>query len=267
MMAEPARYIFENAGGSAELLRLRALEAVFDPPSRARLLATGAWSGRHCLEVGAGAGSIAAWMQSQVGPSGRVVAVDHNVRFLGELPSAVEVIEGDIRELALAAETFDLVHARYVLIHNADSGAVLDALLECLKPGGWLVLEEPDFGAIQAFIGPEPLQEAFERVGRAILALFASRGMDPRFGTRLPAMLEARALQLLTLECDPHLEQGGASLAGMMRLSTLELAEKYVATGAASAADIDGYARFASEPDCWGVYYATFRALSRKASG
>lgn len=268
MNAEAARYIFDDAGDSSELTRLRALEAVFDPETERHLLTTGVWSGRACLEVGAGAGSIAAWMHAQVGSIGRVVAVDQNVRFLGHLPSGVEVVEGDVRELALPAEAFDVVHARYVLIHNADSGAVLDALLRCLKPGGWLLLEEPDFGAAQAFLGPDPLQQAFARVHLAILTTFTSRSMDPRFGARLPAVLGARApeLEVVALECDSPLERGGSGLANMMRLSTQQLADKYLATGVASAEDMDGYAKFASDPACWAIYYATFRALSQKGA-
>lgn len=264
MTTDPARYLFASAGESAELTRLRALEAVFDPATRNLLLSTGAWSGRHCLEVGAGAGSIAAWMHAQVGPSGRVVALDHNVRFLRQLPSEVEVVESDVRELPLPSRLFDLVHTRYVLIHNADSGGVLDALLRCVKPGGWLLLEEPDFGEARAFMGPEALRDAFERVAAAALLTFRERGMDPRFGSRLPALLEARGLEIVALERESHLERGGSGLASMMRLSTQQLADKYVATGAVKTGDIEGYAAFASEPQCWGLYYATFRALCRQ---
>lgn len=266
MTTESERYLFASAGESAELLRLRALEAVFDPATQRHLLSTGAWAGRHCLEVGAGAGSIAAWMHAQVGPGGRVVAVDHNVRFLQQLPGEVEVIEGDVRELGLPARLFDLVHTRYVLIHNADSGGVLDALLGSLKPGGWLLVEEPDFGEARGFMGPEALREAFERVANAVLVTFKERGMDPRLGSRLPALLEARGLEIVALERESHLERGGSGVASMMRLSTQQLAEKYLATGAVNAADIEGYAAFASEPGCWGLYYATFRALCRAAA-
>jgi hypothetical protein len=129
------------------------------------------------------------------------------------------------------------------------------------------LLEEPDFGEAKAFLGPEPLGEAFERVARAALATFKERGMDPRFGARLPALLEARGLELVALERDSHLARGTSGLAEMMRLSTLQLAQKYLATGLVSAADIDGYAHFASDPACWGIYYATFRALCQKPSG
>jgi ubiquinone/menaquinone biosynthesis C-methylase UbiE len=261
---ESAAYLFANESESREHTRLRALEAVFDARSQALLLATGALAGRHCLEVGAGAGSIAAWLGDAVGPSGRVVAVDSNTRFLAPLRSRIEVVEGDVRALALPPAAFDLIHARYVLIHNADPATLLAALLPSLKPGGWLVLEEPDFGAAEAMVGPAALRSAVNNVNRAIHATFESRSMDPRFGARLARCLDPRELSLTTLECDPHLARGGSGVADMMRLSTLALSDKYLATRCVSAGDIDAYAEFAADPECWAIYYATFRAVARK---
>src|SRR5690606_13419003 len=132
------KYIFDDASGEPELHRLRLLESVFDEKTREHLLATGPLESRFCLEVGAGAGSIAAWMNSQVGPTGEVMAIDSNIRFLRDLDPRIRVVEGDIRSAVLPAEHFDVVHARYVLIHNADARSVLSAMLQALKPGGYL---------------------------------------------------------------------------------------------------------------------------------
>jgi predicted O-methyltransferase YrrM len=109
---DPQGYVFEDVLESREQSRLRAIESIFDPATRRLLSATGDWSDRHCLEVGAGAGSIAAWMKSQVGATGRVVAVDLDVRFLDQSAAAFEVWRGDVREIALPAAAFDAVHAR-----------------------------------------------------------------------------------------------------------------------------------------------------------
>src|SRR5690606_31823780 len=108
------KYIFDDASGEPELHRLRLLESVFDENSHKCLLSTGSLEGRSCLEVGAGAGSIAAWMSSQVGPEGEVVAVDSNSRFLRDLAPNVHVIEGDITRAPVPSGHFDLAHARYV---------------------------------------------------------------------------------------------------------------------------------------------------------
>ena len=65
-------YVFDGTRHEAELKRLRTLEAVFDPGTRACLLATGLRAGWRCLEVGAGAGSVATWLCEAAGPPGRV---------------------------------------------------------------------------------------------------------------------------------------------------------------------------------------------------
>ena len=78
-----AGYLFDGASAAAELARLRLLEGVFDQKTRALLQSAGPLTGLKCLEVGAGAGSIAAWLRSEVGAGGEVTAIDANVRFLG----------------------------------------------------------------------------------------------------------------------------------------------------------------------------------------
>lgn len=258
------QYIFEDAAAAEELRRLRLLESAFDEKSRRWLLAAGELTGFRCLEVGAGAGSIAAWLAERVGPTGGVTAIDTNTRFLAHLPEAVRVIEGAVEATPLPARSFDRIHARYVLIHNADAQKVLDALLAALAPGGVLLLEEPDFSAAAALAGPPPLRGSFERVREAIRALFANRSMNYAFGRTLPQLLVGTSL--LGIDYDCHAERGTATIAEMMRLSILGLREKYVATGQVDDEDIDRYAEFASSADCWGVYYATVRVLARRSA-
>ena len=258
------KYIFDDASGEPELQRLRLLESVFDEKTRMCLLSAGPLEGGSCLEVGAGAGSIAAWMSSAVGPKGKVVAVDSNSRFLRDLAPNVHIIEGDISRAPLPSEHFDLTHARYVLIHNEDARPVLSAMLRALKPGGYLVLEEPDFSAAVPLIGPSELNSAFEKVRLAMKAMFSNRGMDYAFGRTLPALAQEFSGDVMDVKYDCPAEPGASKLAEMMRLSTLSLENKYVATGCVTAVDIARYAEFAASPDCWGVYYATVRVLARK---
>jgi SAM-dependent methyltransferase len=258
-------YIFEGTEHAAEWERLRALERVFDPATQQRLLATGLGVGWRCLEVGAGAGSITRWLAKTAGPTGRVLAMDTNTRFLKDLDDApVEVVEADIRTAALAAETFDLAHTRFVLIHVPEWAEALAAMIRGLKPGGWLVLEEPDFSSALALAGPAELQRAFENVHRAITAMFRQRGMDDAFGSRLPALLQERAFSAIAIENDAAIVRGGSPHAQMMAMSTCQLRDEYVATGLATEDDIARYALFAADPTCWATYHATIRASGRK---
>lgn len=259
-MNDHTGYIFQDTANLSELERLRALEAIFDPASRALLSSALDLDGRRILEIGAGAGSIARWLSERVGSAGHVVALDTNTRFLVGLP-AVEVIEGSVTEVDLAP--FDLVHARYVAVHNADGRAFLDAAVRHLAPGGTLVLEEPDFRPSRALAGPEHLRQSFDRVQRAVVEMFTRRGMDPGIGSGLALELGA-SVELRALHLTPHVEPGGSALSHMMWLSTRALAEKYTETGCADGSDIARYEEFSRSPECWGLYYVTGSLVGRR---
>jgi len=93
-------------------------------------------------------------------PHDQYIFDDTNVWFLRHLDPRIQVVEGDFGAASLPAESFDLVHVRYVLIHHAQPRPVLSAMLRALKPGGVLVLEEPNFSAAAALTGPARLQQA-----------------------------------------------------------------------------------------------------------
>jgi SAM-dependent methyltransferase len=95
----------------AEDERLDLLEHLFDPGSRRRRdLVQPGW---RCLEVGAGRGSMAAWLAERAGPAGQVVATDIDTRYLQRLglPN-LQVVQHNILDDpldALGPGSFDLV--------------------------------------------------------------------------------------------------------------------------------------------------------------
>jgi SAM-dependent methyltransferase len=259
-------YTFANVDRQLEFDRIRRIEAMFDPASRRLLDACGLAPGARCLEIGAGAGSIALWLAERAGEQGEVVAVDLDASFLrASLPttSRVRVVEGDARR-ALASAHFDLVHARYVLVHNADWESLLDAIVASLRPGAALLVEEPEFTAAKAGFGADA--SAFDRVNAAICAMFRGASKDPMLGVRLPAALEQRGLRVECTENHTPLCRGGDPVAAMMAMSTRQLRGRYLATGLVDESDLEGYLRFASDPTAWGIYYATISVLARKGA-
>ncbi len=130
-----SEYVFQRVEVQRELERLRMIEQVFDPASRRRLLSTGLQAGWRCLEVGPGAGSIMTWMGEVVGPTGQVVAVDLDPKFLSEAKRTnLSIMRADIRTAQLPQQSFDVVHARYVLIHLSDYEVALTKMVDSLKP-------------------------------------------------------------------------------------------------------------------------------------
>src|SRR4051812_1663801 len=145
-MGEKDEYLFGSVHDlGTELGRLRLMQGIYDPLTVRNLEGTGVTGGWDCLEVGAGAGSIAAWLAGRVSPAGSVTALDLNTAYLDEtakLPG-VSVVEANIVQSQLGTEVADLIHARAVLCWIDQRGEVLAKLAAALRPGGWLVLEEP----------------------------------------------------------------------------------------------------------------------------
>ena len=95
--------------------------------------------------------------------------------------------------------------------------------------------------------------------------MFSHRGLDVALGQRVPRLLQQRPdLELITIDSDSSVERGGSALARMMSMSAALLSDRYVGTGRALLDDVLDYQRFAADPSCWGIFYATVRALARK---
>lgn len=255
-------YIFNEHEDDWELARLRLIEQALDERSFARLRSTGIGEGWRCLEVGAGAGSIAGWMGRAVGDRGQVIAVDIKTNYLRHLSSPPNrTIKGDFLDVSLDG-VFDLAHCRYVLIHNRQSHAMLKKLCSLLKPGGFLVVEEPDFTSAKLLHPSSDCSQ--QRVNDAICRMFEQMQLDPSYGLTLPAKAAAEGLQVLRVDAHLHLNRGGDTMALMMAESTRALRDKYVATGEADAKDIEKYIENANRADFWAVYYSTVSVVAKK---
>jgi predicted O-methyltransferase YrrM len=105
-------YIF-NRDREHERARLSGLSAQFDPITIRYLTNVGVAEDWHCLEIGAGAGTIARWLAATTGSTGRLVAPDIDTQYLNDLPCPlVEVVRHDITTDPVEQDAFDLVHAR-----------------------------------------------------------------------------------------------------------------------------------------------------------
>ena len=91
-------YLFTHEE-KTERERLAAIEAACDPITIECLEKIGVADGWHCLEVGAGAGSIAEWLCQRVGANGRVLATELETKFLEAIDAPnLEVRRHDITE-------------------------------------------------------------------------------------------------------------------------------------------------------------------------
>ena len=197
---------------AAEDERLGLLEQLYDPVSRRRRAIV--QPGWRCLEVAAGRGSMAVWMAERVGPTGRVVATDIDTRYLQklDLPN-LEVLEHDILEDpldVLGPGSFDLVCSRLALFHLVGrQEAAIRHMAECLRPGGWLIDEDADWGTAAPVDPAHPLYDGYQRAWRDG-DWWTVRGYDKAFGKKLPALFERCGLQEIRDEAATEVVRGGS---------------------------------------------------------
>ena len=185
------RYVFDNDSTHSDEQH-RCLAAAYDPITTERLAATGVGSGWHCLEVGAGGGSVAHWLAASVAPGGTVLATDINPRHIRPAPG-LSVERHDVVHDPLPERRFDLIHARLVLLHLPERLAVLGKLVRALKPGGWLQLDEFDISYGPALAGPDP--ELYERFLVAKTELMRVAGARGTWGRETGAAMTEAGLE------------------------------------------------------------------------
>jgi 2-polyprenyl-3-methyl-5-hydroxy-6-metoxy-1,4-benzoquinol methylase len=254
-------YLLDNAWREGRA-RLEALEEFLDPGTIALIHRRGIRAGWSCLELGAGGGSIAKWLASRVGATGRVLATDLDTRHLADITgfANVEVRRHDIVSELLSESEFDLVHARLVLEHLRERDEVLRKLVLALKPGGWLLVESVDYAsaiAISEFGAREHLHSQTVR-----LSAFEASGVDVNYGRKLPRALRELGLADIGNEGRVFVVEGRSPGARWFELSMRQLRGRLVGEGRLSDAEVDCMLELFANPDwaafspiimaCWG---------------
>ena len=137
---------------TAEAERLRRQTTELQPLAAELLDRVGAAEGQSAIDVGCGPRGILELLAERVGPRGRVVGLEVDpvhVAMARELVAEqgltnVEVIQADARNTGLPPASFDVAHARTVLVNVPDPEAVLAEMTRLVRPGGWVASLEPD---------------------------------------------------------------------------------------------------------------------------
>jgi ubiquinone/menaquinone biosynthesis C-methylase UbiE len=255
-------YIFSDNQEDNEYYRLRLLEDAFDKKTKIILRGAGLKERWKCLEIGPGAGSILQWMAKIVGDTGIVVGLDKNTKYIKQADhTPIKIVEGMIQDFR-CDEKFDLIHARYVFIHNADAAKIILKTTKLLKPGGRLVIEEPDF-TVARWID-DRYEKGGNRVNQAICKMFQAKRLNPAYGTQVGLDMASSGLNIDKIDSEMHLEFGGSEVARVMSASTEALKEKYTETGECSEDDIGTYIKGAKDPRSFATYYATMSIVGIK---
>jgi SAM-dependent methyltransferase len=260
-------YRLVAAGEAAEDERLALLEQIYyDPVSRRRReLVQPGW---RCLELGAGRGSMAAWLAEQVGPDGHVVAIDIDTRYMRRLDlPKLEVREHNILDdplEVLGPGSFDLVCARFVLFHLVGrQEEAIKQLTKCLRLGGWLINEDAEWGMAAPVDPAHPRYDGYRRAWHDG-AWFTRRGYDTEFGRKLAPLFERCGLQDVRQEAATEVVRGGLPWARWIAV-TLEVMNEQGAGDESDRRELEVITAAADDPSVWFLREPLYACWGRRA--
>jgi 2-polyprenyl-3-methyl-5-hydroxy-6-metoxy-1,4-benzoquinol methylase len=227
--------------------RLAMMSKLLDPMHRRCLQSLNlVKSGARTLEVGCGNGSISAWLARQVAPNGRAVAVDLDLSLIDVRAPNLELRKADIMTGPVEAGSFDVVTARAVLYHVADPEKAIANLVASLRPGGVILLSEPDF--LPVIVAEPPDVRAF---WTGWLAWSRERGIDYQIGRTLAPRLAAQNLERIDGAAETAVYNGTSLWADYWTQTVRELREDLLRSGKPDNALVDTFLGHCADPVWW----------------
>ncbi len=158
---ETARaYEYELGHSDREVKRLWIQAQLVDPFTRQFFRDAGVAKGMRVLDVGSGEGDTALVVAELVGDSAEVLGIDRAPLAVAAAQSRIKTLgkhniffrQGDV-DTQEAAETFDAVVGRYVLVFNPNPAALLKTVARLVRPGGVIAFHEPDWNGSRSKSG------------------------------------------------------------------------------------------------------------------
>lgn len=160
--------------------------------------------GQSAIDLGCGPNGIIDLLSARVSPGGRVVGLEADpahVSMAWRLASerrlaGVEIVAADARCTGLPTGSFDLVHARTLLVTVPDPAEVVAEMVRLARPGGWVASMEPDVEYSLCY----PALPAWSRLGEIFHAAFSRNGADLLVGRRLTELYRQAGLAEIGVE-------------------------------------------------------------------
>ena len=171
-----------RASAVSELTGLR--DDVYRRPLVTALNRLGLGPGWRCLDVGAGGGDVSVALAEMVGRDGRVYAVDSDPLSRDEVAQSAAAHTQVIAltqagEDLILPEQVDLAFCRFLLLHVLDPAVVVRRMAAVVKPGSWVVAQEPITSAGRIDGIPMSMPDArHPDVGAILPALVRDAGLE-----------------------------------------------------------------------------------------
>jgi SAM-dependent methyltransferase len=228
--------------------------------------------GARVLELGCGPSGSIEVLAQRVGPTGSLTAVDidqTHIALARDLAcdrglTNVEVLHGDARRTGLPSASFDLVHARLLLVNIPGPEDVVAEMVRLVKPGGWVLVDEAD-GAVSMCYPPH---RAWDRLNEIFRAAYRSDGADLSIGRKVSHLLHHAGMVEIGTEARVDVYPAGHSRRTLLPDLVASMQAKIIQRGVADAAELQDLdrqvRRHLANPDTMAVPCLYFLAWGRK---
>ncbi len=213
--------------------------------------------GQRILDAGCGVGDVTRELATRVGPTGHVVGIDLSESLLAEARKRtegtglkVDYQHGDVHALDFPSNSFDRVRSSRVFLYLDDPRKALGELVRLVRPGGAVVLFEPEFDS-WALDGPD------RGVVRTLIHYWTDQLRNPWIGRQLPRMFHSLGVTQVTMRpvvgtwVPRMLEEFG-----MQRVMEKAIAEKVV-----TREQVDTWVRFIKEGEREDSFYGCMAGM------
>lgn len=191
------------------MIELGLRNDVYRRPLATALDRLGLREGWTCVDVGAGGGDVSVALAEIVGRTGRIYAVDRDPK-ARDLVAHAAAAHAQVIALTQAGEDLtlpeavDLAFCRFLLLHVVDPVTVLKRMAGAVRPGGWVVAQEPITSAGR--IAGEPFSMPDAR--------------HPDVGALLPALVQQAGLEVVDAWAEAPAGAGPGPVADYLEVLT-----------------------------------------------
>lgn len=204
----------------------------------------GVEAGIAAIDVGCGVLGVLHLLSERIGSGGRVVGLDRETRMVQygqqlaeQRGLAIELIEADATASGLPDRTFDLVHARTLLLNVSNPTEILDEMVRIARPLGVVAVQEPDASAWSC----DPPHPAFEILRTAILNAYRRTGRDFNIGRRIARMLRDAGLDDVRVRATARVTHPGEYYQTFLLTISGLVGDVIVSSGELTADELDSY--------------------------